>query len=441
MLEKAISVHPAAGHFAGVGYWEWPGCTAQLDVKNCGRGQILGFDIVCPDQVHRSISPRGVLVHVGHSGVRSYSFPTAPCSLPVSFETVESDFGIKIEADAPSPSTSPDARLRPPSLQIANLRVTERDGSRIAIVETGRYDDDGTSDSISKHRFQGDARDVSYTRVLDEFLLNPTVLLELNSRCNFHCQYCRSSTSTRQKSFMAPELFRHLLPQLKDITKQPLRLHIDGEPTLHPQFLELALEANGAGHRIELATNGSNLRKEFLQIDMGIVLNISTSEEELRHRSSMRFNVYLAKIEQYVHDWLDVNNTQDLSLKVYTSGLERWNMAAVKAKQQFAFDFVGRLGLTGKSCWQGKRNFERFEYRKADGRSFSLAFQPLTEGGLYPNVSRLAAPGARMREIGGSAIRYGKHWPFFQMVRCASAALISPARPPSPDQAWFSRKA
>jgi hypothetical protein len=115
----------------------------------------------------------------------------------------------------------------------------------------------------------------------------------------------------------------------------------------------------------------------------------------------MRFNVYLTKIEQYVRDWLDVDNTQDLSLKVYTSTLDRWNMAAVKAKQQFVFDFIGRLGLTGKSCWQGKRNFERFEYRKADRRSFSLAFQPLTEGGLYPNISRLAALGARMREDRG----------------------------------------
>jgi hypothetical protein len=195
---------------------------------------------------------------------------------------------------------------------------------------------------------------------------------------------------------MPPELFRHLLPQLKDITSQPLRLHVDGEPTLHPQFTELALEANRAGHRIFLATNGSNLKPEFLPIDMNIVVNISCSPQELGLRSPMSFAKYVSRLEGYVRDWAAGGSGQSLTMKIYTSGLERARPTEIGRKRQFATGLVHRLEMGSQGAWDGDEMHQRFEYRKQNGSSFELVLQPLAEGGLYPNLSSFAQPGAAL---------------------------------------------
>ncbi|NTV52947.1 MAG: glycosyltransferase family 2 protein, partial [Candidatus Firestonebacteria bacterium] len=45
-----------------------------------------------------------------------------------------------------------------------------------------------------KHLFSGWAQDPAYAAALAGYTENPLVLLELSSRCNFHCDYCRSPT-------------------------------------------------------------------------------------------------------------------------------------------------------------------------------------------------------------------------------------------------------
>lgn len=237
------------------------------------------------------------------------------------------------------------------------------------------------------YQFIGEVTNTKYLKALESFPLNPAVMIELNSKCNFYCNYCRSPQSKRQKSFMDPKLFRHLLPQLSEITTQPIRFHIDGEPTLHPNFLELALETNLAGHKIALATNGSNLKKEFLQIDMGVLVNISCSEDELENRSSMNFSSYKSKLAQYVKDWMEFESTQTIEYKIYTSALERTDSKLINQKQQFARDLISNLGIYEKVTITGEEPFQQFSYQKQSGGRFVLSFQPLTEGGLYPDVS------------------------------------------------------
>ena len=239
--------------------------------------------------------------------------------------------------------------------------------------------------------FRGWAAKPAYRQALEKYAENPTVMLELNSRCNFHCHYCLSPESKRQKSFMAPELFRHLLPQLHEVTSHPIRLHLDGEPTLHPQFLELALEANAAGHRICLATNASNLQERFLSIDMDMVVNLSCSAEELRQRTAMGFDKYIGGIERYVSSWAAGDSQQNLIFRIYTSANERNTPGAVEAKQAFAEQFVEQVGLAAAGAWSAGEKRE-FSYAKAGGGMLSLAIQPLAEGGLYPNISGLPGP-------------------------------------------------
>lgn len=241
----------------------------------------------------------------------------------------------------------------------------------------------------------GPAASATYLAALEGYAANPAVLVEINSRCNFHCHYCRSATSKRQKSFMPRKLFDRVLEQLGGITTRALRLHVDGEPTLHPEFLDMALAANRAGFRIALATNGSNLRPEYLAVDMGLVLNVSASPEELAKRTPIPYERYLDKITRYVERWVNEDAPQSLALKVYVSAEERVARAPHEAKKRFAREFIRRVGLDGRGEWKDEGLFCGFTFARSAKGSLSFMVQPLTEGGLYPNLSGMALPGER----------------------------------------------
>jgi len=244
---------------------------------------------------------------------------------------------------------------------------------------------------VGRERFGGLAKHKYFPAALERFLSNPVVLLELNSQCNFHCDYCRSPESPRQKSFMKKELFVHIVNQLKDITNQPLRLHVDGEPTLHPNFLELALMANDLGYTIALATNGSTLKSTFLQIDMAIILNLSCSPKELKPRSGMAFDNYLNHISDYIEAWKNSSSRQSIFLKIYTSSDERSTPGALENKFRFCQDFISRLNFE-PSGWKNESS-QTFEFLATNiaGGTLSLTNQARTEGGCYPTSHALPA--------------------------------------------------
>jgi organic radical activating enzyme len=242
-------------------------------------------------------------------------------------------------------------------------------------------------------RFEGAAADPGYRSQLEAFARNPTVMLELSSRCNFHCDYCRSSISDRQKSTMSRELFNHLLPQLKELTERRLRLHIDGEPMLHPEFLELSGDANRAGFRLAVASNASALREDFLVIDMDLFIHLSTSAEEHARRSKGSFEHYLERIRSYLKGWIQGPCTQEIELKVFFNARESVDEALMRAKRSFVAEFAEGLGLDTAGRWQPPDWQPELVYRNASGAKLRLRYQQTTEGGLYPNISGIERPG------------------------------------------------
>ncbi|MEI6056555.1 MAG: SPASM domain-containing protein, partial [Lentisphaerota bacterium] len=379
--------------------YRWIARKGKFTVKNITTPSRICFDLICAKADLYSQFPFNVFIYAGESGAYSFTFEESMQNILISFPVDETDIEVNIESDqffVPAKKEG-SADIRELSLKFKNFRTannsvsTDNPSNRVAQINP-----DNLILSLKKNKnfhFYGEINNPDYLKALDKFILNPTVMLELNSKCNFYCNYCRSAQSKRQKSFMSPELFRVLLPQLKDITTLPLRFHIDGEPTLHPQFLELSLEANQAGHRIALATNGSNLRKDFLQIDMDVIINISCSEKELQNRSSMNFSTYVSRLEQYVRDWLNDNSAQTILFKIYTSGLERMNNAIVSKKHHFASEFLTRLGIRDKVTSHNEALSSQFAYNKPSGGVFLLTIEPLAEGGLYPDVSGLISAG------------------------------------------------
>jgi MoaA/NifB/PqqE/SkfB family radical SAM enzyme len=241
--------------------------------------------------------------------------------------------------------------------------------------------------------FRGVARDPEYRSQLEEFALNPAIMLELSSCCNFHCPYCRSSLSDRQKGTMSRELVNHLLPQLKALTRRRLRLHIDGEPMLHPHFYDICQDANRAGFRLAVASNASLLRNEYLRIEMDLFINLSTCAEEHAKRSAGNFRIYMERIKNYLLEWIRDNIPQDIHLKVYFDANESCQEEVMLAKRKFVRGVVAAFGFDGHGCWMPPTWQPEFSYRNNSGHVLHVGFQQVTEGGLYPNLSGVHQPG------------------------------------------------
>ncbi|MGA2465063.1 MAG: radical SAM protein [Thermodesulfobacteriota bacterium] len=124
-----------------------------------------------------------------------------------------------------------------------------------------------------------------YLNFLEGSYQNPVVLVEISSICNFHCIYCVSRTKAREKGFMSQDLFEHIIYQLPKITPYPVRLHIDGEPTVHPKFYEYGKLLNRLDIPFVLATNGSRLSQDLLDLKMEVLISISTHREEFQQRT------------------------------------------------------------------------------------------------------------------------------------------------------------
>ncbi len=238
-------------------------------------------------------------------------------------------------------------------------------------------------------QFSGLMIDPDYREALKSYMQNPTLMIELSSRCNFHCPYCVSSSSMRQKGFMDRKLFEHILSQTSEITQQPLRFHVDGEPMLHPEFLDMALQANNAGHKLAIASNGSCLKQPYLGVNMDLTINISSSKIEHKKRTSIDYQLYLERIKEYLWNWKEGQSTQQIFLKVYFNENERKITSTMQEKRNFAHSLAGELGFDSSLCWCQNENNPPFVHTKNNGASLMISFQKVAEGGLYPVQSDL----------------------------------------------------
>ena len=105
-------------------------------------------------------------------------------------------------------------------------------------------------------QLNGNDGDFSYPVCID---------IELTNNCNLQCLFCPTGTgtSTRNKGFMAEEVFQKILENLKG-TRAGLRFSRWGEPTLHPKVIDFFKAAKKNGHFLHLNTNGQLLNEIFI---------------------------------------------------------------------------------------------------------------------------------------------------------------------------------
>ncbi len=217
---------------------------------------------------------------------------------------------------------------------------------------------------------------------LEACLAAPEVLLEFTSRCNFACTYCSSAFKERPKVDMPLELLRHLAPQLPGLTDKVIRMHVDGEPTLHPQFFEMAQTINRHGFRTVLATNGSRLDPAFLPLDMDVLISISTCPEEFlqRHRT-MSFESYIERVQAYIRAWLDTPNQQQIFVQVpYTLGNQDDPEYARRKETELA-RMIEAIGLPPA---EAPLTEAPYQYRKSTGFRLEFYRWDIVGYALYP---------------------------------------------------------
>ena len=138
------------------------------------------------------------------------------------------------------------------------------------------------------------------------------VHVELTNACNFNCRFCPNSEMQRPVGFMETGLAKRVISEIGGAgVCEKITLHVMGEPTLHPDFIEIVEHALGQGVKIGLTTNGSTLAgklgrqlldHELHQIDV----SLQTHDEQsfaLRNAGRRTFEKYTGDIFDFFSEY------------------------------------------------------------------------------------------------------------------------------------------
>lgn len=122
--------------------------------------------------------------------------------------------------------------------------------------------------------------------------------IEVTTACNLDCVMCVRRAWQEPHGTMPTATFAALMDQIAALPAPPT-IHLSGygEPTMHPDFLELVRLAKATGAQVEMTTNGSRLDAAMVQalIDLDLnrlVVSVDGASpahyEEIRERASFR---------------------------------------------------------------------------------------------------------------------------------------------------------
>jgi hypothetical protein len=91
------------------------------------------------------------------------------------------------------------------------------------------------------------------------------VSIEINSHCNLRCRFCPVSEAPLPKRFMRDDVYRIVLNRVSQAGIGRICLNHYGEPTLDPMLGEKIALARDMGIGVDLFSNGSSLKTEWLK--------------------------------------------------------------------------------------------------------------------------------------------------------------------------------
>ena len=196
-----------------------------------------------------------------------------------------------------------------------------------------------------------------------------SIFIEITNKCNFHCAFCPSDSQKRALGFMDLELVKQLYEENSD--KQLVNLvdlHLMGEPTLHPELIEILKFGSIKKVKTNLTTNIStlgakNVSKILDTLYGTITASHMTPTEEtyfIRGAIGISWERYIGNLRLLVREYMKrlkkrsatKNNidirvmvTQDTASNVSIIGSSKEAGAILKEWNEFVAEVENELGL------------------------------------------------------------------------------------------------
>ena len=145
--------------------------------------------------------------------------------------------------------------------------------------------------------------------------------IEINSNCNYRCEYCPNYQYKKPVNVMSLDIFTYILRELKNLgTINYLTLHAFNEPTIAPHFQEYLRIIKEMDYKLELFTNASNLNQTFIKYMKGshILRKLKINLPSIDKGNYIRMTGYhnFAQAIKNIHAAIDM----DLPIEIICNG-------------------------------------------------------------------------------------------------------------------------
>lgn len=183
--------------------------------------------------------------------------------------------------------------------------------------------------------------------------LPPMIILDVTNTCNLKCIHCPQPILQQQKGFkslfMKWEHFQKIADEIATVDQSMLlRIAGDGEPTIHPQLVEMVQYAKkNTKAAVNLTTNGLlvNREKADALLDAGIdLVDFSIDAYSKAAFEAVRRGGRYERLLGNIMGFLDRRNSKRAKTKVMVSFVvQKENAHEVEAFRQFWTPLVDRV--------------------------------------------------------------------------------------------------
>jgi MoaA/NifB/PqqE/SkfB family radical SAM enzyme len=159
--------------------------------------------------------------------------------------------------------------------------------------------------------------------------------IEVTNECTLNCRTCMRNMWNEPMGKMTAEVFSKVIAGLRQVSPPPMVFFGGfGEPLLHPEIVEMVIQAKNIGCPVELITNGTLLTPEISKalLEAGIdALWISIDGATTESYGDVRVGATLPKV---------IENLTQLNSMIYSSSTISCCSVVSKYKTELGFAFV-----------------------------------------------------------------------------------------------------
>lgn len=157
------------------------------------------------------------------------------------------------------------------------------------------------------------------------------VVMEITNVCNLECVHCPYVFISKRKDYkpkhMSWELYEKVVEEVSGYKDVLFRFICDGEPLMHPRFLDMIRLAKGKGiFPVNFVTNGTLLNEEMsenvLDADIDIV-EISLDAFSRSTYDKIRRKSDFGLVTSNVHRFIEMRNRKQSRTKIFVSIIDQ----------------------------------------------------------------------------------------------------------------------